>query len=96
MREEKTNRIHKLQNEAGEWKDRENGLVYLITDIYTNLFCSSQIDWNEVVDCVPTTITEEQKNTLLNEITEAEVKGALFQMHPDKSSDPDGMTPAFF
>lgn len=32
----------------------------------------------------------------MKEITEAEVKQAMFQMHPDKSPKPDGMTPGFF
>lgn len=49
-----------------------------------------------MIDCVSTTITEEQNYELLKEVTEEEVKGALFQMHPDKSPGLDGMTPAFF
>lgn len=41
-------------------------------------------------------ITDKQNNDLLKEVTDEEIKGALFQMHPDKSPGPDGMTPAFF
>lgn len=92
----RTNRIHKLKNDNGKWKDWENGLADLITNFYKELCSSSQIEWNEVVDCVQTLITEEQNNILLKEITDGEVKHALFQMHPDKSPGPDGMTPAFF
>lgn len=33
---------------------------------------------------------------LLGRITTAEVKKALFQMHPDKSPEPDGMSPGFY
>ena len=34
--------------------------------------------------------------TLLQRYTLEEVKTALFQMHPSKSTGPDGMTPFFF
>lgn len=54
----RTNRIHKLKNEAGEWKEWENGLTDLITNFYKELFSSTQIDWEEIVECVPTSITE--------------------------------------
>lgn len=33
---------------------------------------------------------------LLQPIEEAEVKRALFHMHPDKSPGPDGMSPGFY
>lgn len=42
------------------------------------------------------TITEEQNEVLLSEVTVEEVKFALFQMHPDKSPGLDGMTQRFF
>lgn len=41
-------------------------------------------------------ITIEQNAELLKQVTVEEVKHALFQMNPDKSPGPDGMTPAFF
>ncbi|XP_074336782.1 uncharacterized protein LOC141673954 [Apium graveolens] len=76
----RVNQITKLQNEEGEWRDWGNGLA----------------DWEKVIDCVPGKITAEQNCELLKEISEDEVKEALFQMHPDKSPGPDGMTPAFY
>lgn len=33
---------------------------------------------------------------LLAPFTETEFKGALFDMHPDKASGPDGLNPGFF
>ncbi|XP_074325825.1 uncharacterized protein LOC141663875 [Apium graveolens] len=39
---------------------------------------------------------EQQNRELLSAVTEKEVKNAVFNMHPDKASGPDGMTPAFF
>lgn len=74
----------------GEWPTR----AYYA--FYTELFNSSQVDWEEVVNCVPTSISEKQNVELLKDISDAEVKQALFQMHPDKSPGPDGMTLALF
>lgn len=37
-----------------------------------------------------------QNEELMRPIVEEEVKEALFQIHPDKSPGPDGMTPDFF
>lgn len=58
--------------------------------------CKSNSEWTEVVDCVPRTISEEQNDLLLQEVSSEEVKQALFQMHLDKSLGPDGMTHAFY
>lgn len=92
----RTNQIVKLKNSEGYWVDWQNGIAAYITDYYQTLFKASQTEVDEVISCVPTTISEEQNRKLLLPITEKEVKSALFQMHPDKAPGPDGMTPAFF
>lgn len=54
------------------------------------------INMQEVVDCVPSTVTSERNACLLLPVKELEVKNALFQMHLDKSPGPDRMTPVFY
>ncbi|KAM6558835.1 uncharacterized protein LOC133033269 [Cannabis sativa] len=49
-----------------------------------------------VLDGVRPSVSREQNDELLLPISEEEVRSALFQMHPDKSPGPDGMTPAFY
>lgn len=71
-------------------------MAELNTEYYNDLFSTAQNNWEEVIDCVPSKISEEQNLELLKEISAEEVKEALFQMHPDKSPGPDGMTPEFF
>ncbi|KAL8094943.1 hypothetical protein AgCh_036452 [Apium graveolens] len=92
----RTNQIHKLRNEEGDWVDWQSGLDDLITTYYQTLFKASHTVLDEVVNCMPTTITEEQNMDLIMPIAEKGVKAALFQMHPDKAPGPDGMTPTFF
>lgn len=85
-----------MQDSEGTWKEWDNGLEDLIINYYRELFSGSQSQWEEVVRNVPTSITQDQNDSLLLTITDEEVKAALFAMHPDKAPGPDGMTPAFY
>lgn len=37
----------------------------MIVDFYKNLFCTSQVDWEEVLENVSTSITQDQNVRLL-------------------------------
>uniref|UniRef100_A0A803PV21 Reverse transcriptase n=1 Tax=Cannabis sativa TaxID=3483 RepID=A0A803PV21_CANSA len=92
----RNNSIHKLRREDGTWSDWESDLPHVMTDYFQNLFTSSSADCVEVVNSIPQVVSNEQNFYLQQLITDEEVKKALFQMHPDKSPGPDGMTPGFF
>lgn len=92
----RNNQINQLKNEDGSWVNWENGLPNLITRYFSELFTASRTDSNEVVQCIPTKITTGQNIELLKDVTGEEIKNVVFQMHPDKSPWPDGMTPVFF
>lgn len=68
----------------------------MITKSFNWLFTTTQSNWNEVVDCIERSITEAQNVEFLREVSEAEVNEVFFQMNPDKSPSPDGMTPVFY
>ncbi|XP_074358745.1 uncharacterized protein LOC141698038 [Apium graveolens] len=93
---QRTNRITKLKDGSGEWLDWQNGLENLIQSFYSNLFTATQVDYEEVVDCVSQTLDHEHNSELTKDVTREEVRFAIFQMHPDKAPGPDGMTPTFF
>lgn len=67
-----------------------------MTNYFTGIFTAGHTSWEQVVQCIPTSISSSKNAELMQPVTEEEVKHALFQMHPDKSPGPDGMTPAFF
>lgn len=92
----RSNSIQKLQNTDGEWVEWDSGLGELIANYFHSLFTVSDVNWEQVVDKVPATITATQNAELMKEVSVEEVKLALFQMHPDKAPGPDGMTPGFF
>uniref|UniRef100_A0A803PCN2 Reverse transcriptase domain-containing protein n=1 Tax=Cannabis sativa TaxID=3483 RepID=A0A803PCN2_CANSA len=75
------------------WKDLSNCGFKRETK---TLFSSSDVHCVEVLDCVNQIVPEMMNLELVGPITEEEVRKAVFDMHPDKSSGPDGMTPAFY
>lgn len=84
------NQIQKLKNADDVWVDWGTGLEF------SELFQAKEANWQEVLQGIPTTITDDQNGKLLKPIEHKEVKEALFQMNPDKAPGPDGMTPGFF
>ncbi|KAM6599952.1 hypothetical protein CsatA_019561 [Cannabis sativa] len=92
----RSNLIHKLQKDDGTWADWDNGLPDVIVDYFKTLFSSGTCQSLNVTNGISPTISEAHNVSLLAPITDEEVKDALFQMHPDKAPDPDGMTPAFY
>uniref|UniRef100_A0A803Q977 Endonuclease/exonuclease/phosphatase domain-containing protein n=1 Tax=Cannabis sativa TaxID=3483 RepID=A0A803Q977_CANSA len=90
------NAIQRLRIATGEWVDWQGGLLQVVVDYFNDLFTPSAVNFAEVVDCAPSTVTIDQNKKLLEPVLDEEIKRALFQMHPDKSPGPDGMTPGFY
>ena len=64
--------------------------------LYQKLFTSSEpVNLDEILEQIPTMVTEEMNSELLKEFTVEEVENALKQMAPLKSPGPDGMPPLF-
>uniref|UniRef100_A0A803NJC2 RNase H type-1 domain-containing protein n=1 Tax=Cannabis sativa TaxID=3483 RepID=A0A803NJC2_CANSA len=49
-----------------------------------------------VIDDIPSSVTPQQNDNFLANVTEEEIRKALFQIHLDTSPGPDGITPGFF
>uniref|UniRef100_A0A803QJ68 Reverse transcriptase domain-containing protein n=1 Tax=Cannabis sativa TaxID=3483 RepID=A0A803QJ68_CANSA len=90
------NHIQRLQRDDGVWVDWETGLGGVMLDYFNKLFEASDVDISCVLDEVQPSITNSQNAILLDMVEEEEVRVALFQMHPDKSPGPDGMSPGFY
>lgn len=78
------------------WLDWQSGLQQFILSRYQKLFTAGNTDAKRVIECVPQTINPAQNSKLVKEVTNEEVRDALFQMNPDKAPGPDDMTPGFF
>lgn len=60
------------------------------------MFTEEHSRGEEILNCIPESISEQQNSTLLERVSEDEVNEAIFNMHPDKAPGLDGMAPAFF
>lgn len=67
-----------------------------MVDYFNELLRTSNVEWEEVVSCIEPKIIDIQTDELLALVENGEVKKALFGIHPDKSSGPDGMSPGFY
>lgn len=92
----KVNSINYLYNKDGHAVDWNSGLKDVMVDYFTELFTATSTEWEVVVQCVQSRITDEQNQMLNAQVVDSEVKAALFCMHPDKSPGPDGMSPGFY
>ncbi|XP_062099843.1 uncharacterized protein LOC133805695 [Humulus lupulus] len=90
------NHISRLRNASGEWVEWNSGLADTISNYFTGLFTARHMDWSAITNCIQPSNTDQQNMELLKPVEEEELKAALFQIHPDKSPGPDGMTSAFY
>lgn len=79
-------------------KCREDGeIAKEIAKHFESLFTTENPqECDEILEGIPRTITEAMNRKLTKAAKDQEIKKALFSMHPNKSSGPDGMPPSFF
>ncbi|XP_073272102.1 uncharacterized protein [Primulina huaijiensis] len=93
------NTIRGLITAHGDLCSEPQGMAEIITEYFTNLFDSngpSPEDMSHILECVQAKVTQQMNLLLCAPFTAREVKKALFDMHPDKSHGPDGMSALFY
>lgn len=92
----KNNLVHQLKDDDGSWRNRDNGLHDLMENYFHNIFSSMGSNCDEVIREITPGISEVHNNMLVGEVSQTEVKAALFSMDPDKAPGRDGYTPGFY
>lgn len=92
----KMNQINSLHESQGNKVEWGSGMEQIVEDYFKNMFTIMNTYWDQVIDCITRKVNTRQNEAILAEVQEKEVKSALFNMHPDKSPGPDGMTPGFY
>lgn len=90
------NVIRGLYDRDGMWVSEVRGLGSIIVSYFKQLFSFVQGDKEEVLRCVTKRVTDEQNMALTAEVKRDEVWVVVFDMFPDKSPGPDGMSPGFY
>ena len=79
------------------WDKSEKGIASTTKGYFQRLFSTIDLaNGGPVLDSVERFVTPAMNNTLLQNYTTDKVRCALFQMHPFKSPNPDGMSRFFF
>jgi hypothetical protein len=86
-----------LKNDSGQWVDDVVQLQSLANEFYKKLFADSQMNrsWFNTSVLYPVLDTEVM-NKLSITICAAEVRNAVFSMHPWKAPSPDGFPAGFY
>ncbi|XP_074378321.1 uncharacterized protein LOC141719854 [Apium graveolens] len=92
----KANYLPFLETDSGEEVSNHEDMCQVVKDYYTVVFTSGHNAEILQLDESERRITEEQNHMLVAEMTFEEFSVAIKQMHPDKTSGPDGLNPAFF
>jgi len=92
----KVNRITSLDDDAGNKITDEQGMQNVPRQYFVNIFQQQHSDFSSAIDVINPSISEHDNDMLTTPFTKAEFKDAIFSMHPDKCSGPDGYSPGFF
>ena len=92
----KVNRINSLDDDAGNKITDETGLREVARNYFVNIFQKQGGELTPVIDVIHTSISTIDNDKLTEPFTKAEFRSAIFAMHPDKCSGPDGYSPGFY
>ena len=83
--------------EGGQWCTHPSQVVDTVVKFYQQLFTSSELEnFDEILEQIPTMVTNDMNKQLLEEFIVEEVEDTLKQMAPLKSPRPNGMSPLFY
>ena len=93
----KRNYILGLENELGEWLEKENQISNLLTQYYSDLLTSSNSTHLEpILEGVNPKVSMEMNAEWLRPFELSEVQGALKQMESGTTPDPNGLPPLLY
>lgn len=95
-RRRRNNQVTKLKNDDGAWIQKGPELDRFIGDYFGQLYASTQVIIEDVLECITKRITSNQNSILTRAIDGEEAKQAVFNMHPDKSLGPNSLNPGFY
>ncbi|KAL9690889.1 hypothetical protein QQ045_011301 [Rhodiola kirilowii] len=92
--------IKELKDSHGNKHLDKNRLTCMASEYFDNIFSpsylASEVNWNRQLECLQPVISEEMNNSLLEDISEEEVRRAVFSMSPLKAPSLDGFPALFY
>jgi len=92
----KVNRIISLDDDAGNKITNAHGLCDVAQHYFVNIFQQQTSDFSPVIDVINPSFSAFDNEKLTALFTKVEFRIAIFSMHLDKCSGPDGYSPGFY
>ena len=84
-------------DEEGSWRNSKEDIASIAVSYFEKMYTTSYPTHEaEVIATIPTRVIDEMNQFLTKEFTKEEVEEALKQMHPTKTTGPNGMSAIFF
>ncbi|CAN1337225.1 Transposon TX1 uncharacterized 149 kDa protein [Linum perenne] len=93
---QKFKQLDKLKDEAGSWVEGDDRIGDVAVRYFTNIFSTHGCNLGGVINAVTPMVKEADNNFLTAPFSFEEFRKAMFDMHPDKASGPDGLNPGFY
>lgn len=89
--------ISRIKDANGVWVEGNTNISNTIVNYFQTIFKSSEPDIHiQDLDIITPTISDEENQNLVRDVSLEEIKDALFSMDPNKAPGPDGFTPLFY
>ena len=88
--------VLRLKEHENSWVEDEEEIISKFEEFYKNLFkTSSSREWGNVFDCILKLVDANMNEILTVDVTEEEVKEAVFQLGAFKAPGSDGLMVCF-
>ncbi|KAM0908155.1 hypothetical protein ACQ4PT_015643 [Festuca glaucescens] len=91
------NKIKKLKDEDGVWRDVPSDMERMATSYFKELFTRDpNLDYDDLLNLLQAKVTNEMNDNLCKDFSEEEISDALFQIGPLKAPGIDGFPARFY
>ncbi|KAM1239603.1 hypothetical protein ACFX2J_045019 [Malus domestica] len=91
------NKVVKILMEDGVWEENPRRVHQVVDDYFINLFTSfGPRDWGQALDSINQIVTDDMNQSLLEPISEEEIRMDVRQMGGFKAPGPDGFQGVFY
>nr|XP_028962160.1 uncharacterized protein LOC103417751 [Malus domestica] len=97
LQRRRLNKVAKFKGDDGLWVEEENQVLGIVEDHFQALFTSAgSRDWGDTIDCIVPLVSDGMNAELIKQVSDEEIKDAVFQMGGLKAPGPHGFQGIFF